>query len=122
VKAALAATLLLIVPVSVASATTRSGVRGTVLIDPAYPVCRVGQPCTKPADDVLLVFSKKGRASRRTHTNEDGTYRIRLAPGKWTVTAPAPGPGLSRTLDPAGVVVPRGRYRLVSFLLDIGIR
>jgi hypothetical protein len=117
------AALALAVSASAAGAGPRSGLRGMVLIEPAFPVCHVDQPCTKPADDVLLVFSRKGRASRRTRTNEDGTYRIRLAPGRWTVTAPGrAGPGLSRALDPARVLVPRGGYRRVTFTLDIGIR
>jgi hypothetical protein len=120
VKIVAVAALALAVSASAAGAGPRSGLRGMVLIEPAFPVCRVDQPCTKPADDVLLVFSRKGRASRRTRTNEDGTYRIRLAPGRWTVTAP--GPGLSRSLDPARVLVPRGRYGRETFMLDIGIR
>jgi len=98
----------------------RSGLRGKVMIAPATPSCQVGEPCTKPAPDVLLVFSRKGRTAHRTRTHDDGTYRIKLAPGTWTVTAP--GSGLSRALDPRRVVVPRARYRRVTFMLDIGIQ
>jgi hypothetical protein len=90
------------------------------MIVPATPSCHVGEPCTKPAADVVLVFSRKGRAAHRTRTHDDGTYRIRLAPGAWAVTAP--GSGLSRRLDPTRVVVPRARYRHVTFTLDIGIQ
>jgi hypothetical protein len=97
---------------------TGSGLRGTVLIEPAFPVCHADQPCTKPAGDVLLVFMRRGVA-HRTHTAKDGTYRLRLAPGKYRVAAPGPG---RRVLDPTTVLVPRVGYRRVTFTLDIGIR
>jgi hypothetical protein len=100
-------------------ARSGSGLRGKVLIEPAYPVCRVGQPCTKPAGNVLLVFARGGLA-RRTSTAEDGTYRISLAPGRYSVTAP--GRSRVRVLDPTSVIVRRAGYRRVTFTLDIGIR
>ena len=100
-------------------ARTGSGLRGKVLIEPAFPVCRVDQPCTKPAGNTRLLFTRS-RLVRSTRTAEDGTYRIRLAP--WAYTVSAPGPGRIRKLDPTRVVVPRTGYRRVIFKLDIGIQ
>jgi hypothetical protein len=103
-----------------AGARSGSGLRGKVLIEPGFPVCRVGEPCSRPAADTLLYFSTRGRLVRRTRTKDDGTYRIKLAPGRYKVAAP--GLGLSRNLDPVQVVVPRARFRRVDFTLDIGIQ
>ena len=111
-------TLAFLLFATAAAGRTGSGIRGKVLIEPAFPVCHVDQPCTKPAGNVLLVFTRRGVA-HRTRTAEDGTYRLRLAPGRYTVTAPGPGP--VRVLDPTTVVVPRVGYRRMTFTLDIGI-
>jgi hypothetical protein len=118
-KIFLTTTLALLLLATAAGGQTGSGLRGKVLIEPAFPVCHVDQPCTKPAGNVLLVFTRRGVA-RRTRTAEDGTYRIRLAPGRYTVVAP--GSSRVRVLDPTTVVVPRARYRRVTFTLDIGIK
>ena len=112
-------TLAFLLFTTAAAGRTGSGLRGKVLIEPAFPVCHVDQPCTKPAGNVLLVFTRRGVA-RRTRTAVDGTYRLRLTPGRYTVAAP--GTGRVRVLDPTTVVVPRVGYRRVTFTLDIGIR
>ncbi len=112
-------TLALVLPVAAPSAV-RSGLRGVVLIDPAYPVCGVGTPCTKPAGQVWLVFSRRGKAVARTRTGADGSYRITLAPGTYDVTSP--GHTAGKGLEPQRVAVRLGSYRRVAFKLDIGIR
>jgi len=114
------AILVLALPAVAASATTAGGLRGLVLIDPAYPVCPVNEPCTKPAPNVWLVFSRGGRAVARTRTAQDGSYRVRLTPGTYAVSTP--GRKVRTTLAPRRVVVPAGRYKRVLFRLDIGIQ
>src|SRR5262249_36121521 len=42
--------------VAAAPASAATVVSGTVLLDPAQPVCRVGDPCTKPLAHFKLVF------------------------------------------------------------------
>jgi hypothetical protein len=103
-----------------ASGASPTGLRGVVLVDPAYPVCQIGQPCTAPAKHVWLVFSRRGRAVARTRTASDGSYRIALAPGAFAVSSPHHT--LSRGLQPRRVVVRLRGYRRVDFRLDIGIR
>ena len=110
----------LALPVVAASGTSQSGLRGVVLIDPASPVCKVGEPCTRPAARVMLVFLRRGRVVARTRTGADGSYRIRLKPGSYGVR-PA-HPLRPRELTPSRVAVSSGRYRRVVFRLDIGIR
>jgi hypothetical protein len=120
VKIVAATALALALSATAASAGSRNGLRGVVLIDPAYPICRVGQPCTAPARHVWLVFSRRGEALARTRTANDGSYRIALAPGTFAVSSPHHT--LGRGLRPRSVVVRLGRYRRVNFRLDVGIR
>ena len=105
---------------SAAGGAVRSGLKGLVLIDPAFPVCRVGRPCTKPARYVLLTFSARGRVIARTQTGADGSYRITLKPGTYVVAAPKQRAGSQ--LLPRRVAVRSGLYRRVVFKLDIGIQ
>jgi hypothetical protein len=105
---------------SAAGGAVGSGLKGVVLIDPAYPVCRVGQPCTKPARYVTLTFAHQGRVVARTKTGADGSYRITLKPGTYAVAAPRERVGSQ--LEPRRVAVRTGRYRRVVFKLDIGIQ
>jgi hypothetical protein len=94
-----------------------SGLRGTVLLDPGYPVCKVGTPCTRPAAHALLRFWRRGLVVAHTRTDGSGRYRIALRPRTYTVTS-----GNGGVLKPARVTVPTARYRRVTFKLDTGIR
>ena len=98
-----------------------SGVHGTVVIDPAQPVCIAGKPCSAPDRNDVLAFARAGRRVVQTRTDAMGHYRISLPPGRYVVSAPRHR-GISRGLEPNRVVVPRGSYARVNFTLDIGIR
>jgi hypothetical protein len=115
-------TIALVLAGTAAGAATKSGLRGVVLIDPAYPVCRDDIPCTKPAKHVWLFFSRNGHRVARTQTNENGLYRVTLAPGTYAVTSPTHTIGKGNGVTPQRVIVRRGLYRRVEFRLDIGIR
>jgi hypothetical protein len=114
------AVLTLAVAAAGASGATRSGLKGLVVIDPAFPVCRVGVPCTKPARYVTLTFSLRGRVVASTRTGADGSYRVTLKPGTYAVAVPKQRPGSG--LLPRRVAVRSGLYRRVVFKLDIGIQ
>ena len=101
-------------------ATPATGLYGTVHRGPIAPVCRVDVPCDEPAN-VTLVFSKLGRTVARVHTREDGSYRIRLRPGQYTVRTTSPSM-FERRPDPKTATVPRVGYRRVNFFIDTGIR
>lgn len=99
--------------------TTRGGLFGTVTKGPITPVCQEGVPCDGPAGGLTLVFSSNGEEVARTTTRQDGAYRVRLKPGRYSVrTAPR---GLSPP-EPRAVTVPTGRFRHVDFFVDTGIR
>ena len=115
------AALALALPALAASAISPSGLRGRVLIEPAYPVCKVNRPCGRPAPYLRLVFSRNGRVVARTKTAADGSYRIGLRPGTYAVSSPTSKVG-DASLQPRRVTVLAGRYKRVIFKLDLGLQ
>jgi hypothetical protein len=99
------------------SSGTGSGLRGTVLLDPGYPTCRVGTSCTRPAAHALLRFWRHGTVKAHTRADGKGRYRIALPAGRYRVTS-----ANGTMLEPAHSAVATDRYRRVTFRLDIGIR
>lgn len=99
------------------SSGSGSGLRGTVLLDPASPTCQVGTPCTRPAPAALLRFWRHGRVVAHTRTDSRGRYRIALRPGTYRVSSTT-----GAVLKPTRVTVATTRYRRLTFKLDIGIR
>jgi len=113
--------LVMLVSASAAgAAATSSGLRGKVTLSPARPVCIEGQPCSKPAPGVLIVFRRGGRTVARVTTRKDATYRVTLAPGKYTVAAPQYRRGSGVT--PRVVRVVKGCHRRVDLEIDTGIQ
>jgi len=111
--------LLALVPTATASSQT-SGLRGIVTLSPTRPVCIEGQPCSKPAAGVVLVFRHTGRAAVSVKTRADGWYRVALAPGTYTIVAPRYRVGSGVT--PRTVRVPKGRMARVDLEIDTGIQ
>lgn len=103
--------------VSAAGGGSASGLRGTVLISPSSPVCKTGTACSRPAAHDLLRFWRDGKVVARTRTDARGRFRLALGPHVYRVTS-----GIKGALEPAWVSVATGRYRLVTFRIDIGIR
>jgi hypothetical protein len=103
------------------AASGTSGLRGQVLIDPGYPICHVGVPCTRPAKHARLTFRRSGRVVAQTRTNDKGRYRISLAPRTYRVSCTTSSGDKGR-LTPQRVTVRRDRYRKVIFKLDLGIQ
>jgi len=97
-----------------------SGVQGVVTRGPVRPVCAPAAPCTAPAPGERIVFTR-GTHRYAVTTDARGRYRIVLPPGTYRVR-------LARLrlvgvgLEPAVVVVPRGRFATRNFSYDTGIR
>ena len=101
-------------------AVTTSGLRGVVTRSPTKPVCEVGVPCSAPAKNTPLSFVR-GVTIVKTRTDGTGHYHVSLATGWWTVRtrfAPRIGSGIK----PRAVRVLAGRFRVVNFDIDTGIR
>jgi hypothetical protein len=113
--------LSVLAPISAASGSSASsGLRGLVTLSPTRPVCLEEQPCSKPAVGVVLVFRGDGGSITRVTTRADGTYRVSLRPGRYTVAAPRYRVGSGIT--PQTVRVPRGRVAHLDFEIDTGIQ
>jgi hypothetical protein len=97
-----------------------SGLRGLVLLSPAGPVCAEGDPCTRPAAHVALVFSRNGAVVARIKTTANGRYRVRLAAGVYRVSTPAYRIGSGVT--PKTLRVLPNRMRHVDLTIDTGIQ
>ena len=94
-----------------------SGLAGFVSRGPVTPVCRVGEPCSKPYPHATLLFSRAG-ITKRTVTDEKGAYRIALAPGRYGVRVAQAHFGWK----PTSALVPRNRYAKLNVFVDTGIR
>jgi len=92
---------------------------GTVMRGPTAPVCRVGTPCSAPAKNVTLSFTRNGEA-RSTRTDDRGRYSIRLPAGIYAVKTNQRPFGLFPQPRTAGVRA--GRSTRVDFAIDTGIR
>ena len=98
-----------------------SGLRGVVMRGPIKPVCDENDPCEEPAGGVVLHFSWRGVVVARATTGKAGGYRVKLRPGRYSVTSPSarrPGAGLTPRL----VRVPVGRVARVDFYIDTGLQ
>lgn len=107
--------------VSTTGGGTSSGLRGLVTEGPTHPVCRVNEPCSRPAVSVTLIFARNGRVAGRAITNRKGWYRISLRPGRYAVSTNRRG-FYGRKPKPSLVTVPRNRVARRDFSLDTGIR
>jgi hypothetical protein len=119
VRSGLVVVIALGVLAAAASASPAVVVSGTVVLDPAQPVCRVGHPCTKPLAHFKLVFWRHGRVAARVVTDSTGRYRVTLSPAIYGVTTPSrPQSGLR----PRRITVPRLSHATRNFRYDAGIR
>jgi hypothetical protein len=105
--------------VLVAIAVLVGGLHGVVTKGPTMPVCRVGQPCSAPAQ-VTLVFRRPGHVYR-TRSGSDGSYRVRLPAGIYAVST-VERIGISPNIRPRNVKVRTGHDDRLDFSIDTGIR
>jgi hypothetical protein len=115
----IASVLLVVAPAG--AATIPSGLRGVVMRGPTRPVCELEQPCTEPAKNMLLLFTRDGRDVGRTRTDAAGRYRIALPAGVYRVGRNLTV-GIGHGLTPRTARVWPGRYVRLDFSIDTGIR
>jgi hypothetical protein len=91
---------------------------GTVVTGPWPGPCVARSPCSRPAGNVELVFSRSGVTAARVTTDQRGRYVVMLERGSYRVT----GPDFSRVsrLFPATVTLVEDTRR--NFSIDVGIR
>jgi hypothetical protein len=123
-KVVISAISLALVIVAGAGAQTTalsSGLRGVVVRGPIAPVCVAEEPCTEPARNVTLLFSRNSRVVGRVVTDTAGRYRVRLPAGVYAVRRPG-SMGIGRGIEPNHARVYTGRFVRVDFSIDTGIR
>jgi hypothetical protein len=102
--------------VNSANAST-SGLRGLVTRGPTTPVCVAGLPCSKPAKNLVITFTR-GSARRSVKTDSKGRYLIALAPGAWKISIA----GTRFGYRPRSALVPKGAVGVRNITIDTGIR
>jgi hypothetical protein len=123
-KAIVTAASLALVIVAGAGAQTSvvsSGLQGVVMRGPIAPMCVAEAPCTEPAKNVTLLFSRNGRIVGRAVTDSAGRYRLRLPAGAYAVRRPPPL-GIGKGIEPNHARVYARRFVRVDFSIDTGIR
>lgn len=111
------AALVVLVGVGAGSTGSRSGLRGTVLLEPGSPTCKPGTSCGRPAAHALLRFWRNGQLVAQTRTDSQGRFRIALRPRTYRVTSMK-----GATLNPTRVTVATNGFRRVTIRIDTGIR
>jgi hypothetical protein len=104
-----------------ASAGLNSGLNGHVLYGPTCPVQRVGQSCERPYQATIRVLRDPARRSSVTvRSAGNGTFRVRLAPGRYLLEPQNGRP--FPTSRPQTITVHPHRYTNVTIRYDSGIR
>jgi hypothetical protein len=100
-------------------ASTDSGIRGVVRLEPACPV----EPCEHPFVPYVgtVVASRDGDAVAATTTDAEGRFELRLSPGRYVVAPKAEDAPVS-FYKPLGIVVRPHQFTDVSLAFDSGIR
>lgn len=80
-------------------------------------------PCPdQPLATVVSFFDGSGKQVASVRSGGDGTFRVNVAPGRYSVKA-SPQIGLAPAgTQPASVTVPRHGYVTVTLRVDSGIR
>jgi hypothetical protein len=100
---------------------TDSGIEGQVLIGPMCPVVQEGQECPdQPYQADLMVTSPTGRVIVRFRTEEDGRFRVPLAPGDY-ILQPESQNALPFASEQPFTVLP-GQFTQIILTYDSGIR
>lgn len=125
-KISLFVLLTLLVTACAAMATptpTDSGITGQALIGPVCPVEIEGQDCSdRPYQATLTVNSLEGKKIVQFQTDEQGNFRVPLAPGEYILHPETPqGQPLPFAEEQRFTVLP-GEFTELIVLYDSGIR
>jgi N-acetylmuramoyl-L-alanine amidase len=103
------------------AAVSSGGVAGQVTEGPTCPVQHAGETCTRPYAAHVTAASG-GSEVAATDAGADGSYRLELAPGDYTVCARPPTPSTFPREACRDAHVDAGRDTRVDLELDTGIR
>jgi hypothetical protein len=121
VVTAVSLALVIVAGAGAQTSVVSSGLQGVVMRGPIAPMCVAEAPCTEPAKNVTLLFSRNGRIAGRAVTDSAGRYRLRLPAGAYAVRRPPPL-GIGKGIEPNHARVYARRFVRVDFSIDTGIR
>ena len=100
-----------------------SGMEGIAEADPQCPISAPGAACPpEPVSRTVAVFEPGGREITRFTSGADGSFRVPLPPGTYTLHEVVAKPGIPPSLKPITVTVTSGHFVHVVLLFDTGIR
>lgn len=103
--------------------TVGSGIEGSVTIGPMCPVVQEGTPCPdQPYQADVVVRDDAGDVITTFRSAEDGTFRVALKAGSYTLDPQSPDGASLPYAAPVDVVVRSGAYTHVDISYDSGIR
>jgi hypothetical protein len=111
-------TLVLSACVGAATSPTDSGIAGKATIGPTCPLEQPGQPPCVASYNGPVVVMHGARTITTFRTNTDGTFKMNLKPGRYTLTSA----GVRPTLQPVEVIVRPHAYTTIDLEFDSGIR
>ncbi len=98
-----------------------TGLEGTVTRSPIRPVCFENDPCDEPLSGDFQVL-RSSLVVATFHSAADGSYRVALAPGTYTVR-PEPDVSIfSPTFQTRTVTVEPGGWTRADLVFDTGIQ
>jgi Carboxypeptidase regulatory-like domain len=97
-----------------------SGIEGQVSYGPISPIARPGVNNSRPYQATVTVLDQNGQTVTQFQSNADGTFRVSLKPGRYTLRPEAPGtyPHAAQQV----VTVSAGKFTQVRIYYDSGIR
>lgn len=99
-----------------------SGIQGVVTVSPVHGgPTRIGVPNSKPLANTEFEIKNGEQVVASFSTNEDGTFRVLLPPGHYTVVKKNTQKGIGR-YGPFEVVVAAGEMTKVEWNCDSGMR
>jgi hypothetical protein len=100
-----------------------SGVEGTVTIGPICPVEHAESPCPDAPYAATITISSGDEVVATGESGEDGTFRIGVPPGTYSVSAePLDANAIAHAEPVEDVVVEPGAFTHVVLSFDSGIR
>ena len=105
-----------------ASGAIDSGITGKVVIGPTCPVVIQGKRCAdRPYQADFLVVDGSGDVVATVHSAKDGSFRVEVPPGTYTLRSGSGGGGFPFLKDVTVVVRPHAFAR-TTVAFDSGIR